>query len=67
VPVPADFRTRPIGDLQLRATEYLVVGLRSEGALQLNPEPDMLLAPGATLIAMATPAGAAELQRYQKI
>jgi len=63
VQVPADFQTRPIGDLQLRAREYLVVGLRTEGRLQLNPEPDMMLAPGSALIAMATPAGAAELRR----
>jgi voltage-gated potassium channel len=63
VQVPADFTTRPLGDLQLRAREYLVVGLRTQGKLQLNPEPDMLLAPGTSLIAMATPAGAAELRR----
>lgn len=63
VQVPPEFATRPIGDLQLRAREYLVVGLRSNGQLQLNPEPDMLLAPGVALIAMATPAGAAELRR----
>lgn len=63
VPVPAGVPTRPIGDLQLRASEYLVLGLRADGQLQLNPEPDMLLAPGTTLIAMATPAGAAELRR----
>ncbi len=63
VAVPPGFKTCPIGDLQLRAAEYLVVGLRSEGALQLNPEPDMLLSPGAALIVMATPAGAAELRQ----
>jgi uncharacterized protein with PhoU and TrkA domain len=39
------------------------MGLRREGQLQLNPEPDMLLAPGSVLIAMATPAGAAELRQ----
>lgn len=61
--VPPECPTRPLGDLQLRAAEYLVVGLRHDGRLQLNPEPDMLIAPGATLIAMATPTGAAELQR----
>lgn len=63
VEVPPGFKTRPVGDLQLRAAEYLVMGLRREGQLQLNPEPDMLLAPGSVLIAMATPAGAAELRR----
>ncbi|MFO1219458.1 MAG: potassium channel protein [Burkholderiaceae bacterium] len=63
VQVPPEFTTRPLGDLQLRAREYLVVGLRSNGQLQLNPEPDMLLAPGTALIAMATPAGAADLRR----
>ncbi|MBL8362397.1 MAG: TrkA family potassium uptake protein [Rubrivivax sp.] len=67
VPVPADAPTRPIGDLQLRASEYLVLGLRVDGQLQLNPEPDMLLAPGTTLIAMATPAGAAELRRRLQV
>ena len=63
VQVPASFGTRPLGDLQLRAREYLVVGLRGEGQLHLNPEPDMLLGPGSALIAMATPSGAAELRR----
>lgn len=63
VPVPDGFGTRPLGDLQLRAREYLVVGVRHEGHLDVNPEPDRLLAPGTTLIAMATPAGAAELRR----
>lgn len=63
VQVPEGFETRPVGDLQLRGREYLVVGLRSQGRLQVNPEPDMLLTPGAALIAMATPAGAAELRR----
>jgi len=63
VQVPEGFPTRPIGDLQLRAREYLVVGLRSQGRMHVNPEPDMLLAPGTVLIAMATPAGAAELRR----
>lgn len=62
VRVPEGFATRPIGDLQLRAREYLVVGLRDQGQLHVNPEPDMLLAPGTVLIAMATPAGAAELR-----
>lgn len=61
--VPQGVPTRPLGDLQLRAKEYLVVGVRSEGELHLNPEPDLLLAPGATLIAMATPTGAEELRR----
>ncbi|MBL8344571.1 MAG: potassium channel protein [Rubrivivax sp.] len=61
--VPDGFQMRPIGDLPLRGREYLVVGLRSQGRLQVNPEPDMLLSPGTALIAMATPTGAAELRR----
>lgn len=63
VQMPPSFATRPLGDLQLRAREYLVVGLRDDGQLHLNPEPDMLLSPGTALIVMATPAGAAELRR----
>jgi voltage-gated potassium channel len=63
VQVPPSFGTRPLGDLQLRASEYLVVGLRGDGQLHLNPEPDMLLSPGSALIALATPAGVAELRR----
>ncbi len=64
VQMPAAFVTRPIGDLQLRASEYLVIGMRRDGQLHLNPEPDMLLSPGTALIAMATPGGAAELRRW---
>jgi voltage-gated potassium channel len=68
VPVPDHFTPRPLGDLQLRATQYLVVGVRrasagAAGGWQLNPEPETELSPGAVLIAMATPAGKLELQR----
>lgn len=63
VPVPEDFRARPLGELELRASEYLVIGLRSAGGWHFNPGPELELAPGATLIAMATPAGVNELQR----
>ncbi len=63
VQVPDGFQTRPIGELQLRAREYLVLGLRIQGRLHVNPESDVLLTPGTVLIAMATPSGAAELRR----
>ena len=62
VPVPPDFRPQPLGDLELRAAEYLVIGLRSSGAWHFNPGPELELVPGSVLIAMATPAGAAELR-----
>jgi voltage-gated potassium channel len=63
VPVPIEFRSRPLGDLELRAAEYLVIGVKSAGGWHFNPGPELELVPGATLIAMATPAGVGELQR----
>jgi len=62
VPVPPDFLRQPLGDLQLRAAGYLVIGMRSAGAWHFNPGPELELVPGAVLIAMATPSGAAELR-----
>ena len=63
VPVPANATERPLGDLQMRASEYLVVGLRIAGVTDLNPGPETMLGPGTVLIALATPAGVGELQR----
>lgn len=63
VPVPPHFRPCPLGDLELRAAEYLVIGVRLAGDWHFNPGPEMELSPGAALIAMATPTGLAELQR----
>jgi voltage-gated potassium channel len=66
ITVPKGFSARPLGDLQLRGNEYLVVGMRTcadEAGWQLNPGPETLLSPGAVLIAMATPEGAQSLRR----
>ncbi len=63
VVVPGDAAGRSLGDLELRASEYLVVGLRSGGELRLNPGPESQLEAGAVLIALASPAGERELQQ----
>ena len=63
VPISAGAAERPLGDLQLRATEYLVVGLRMAGQVDLNPGPETMLEPGMVLIALATPAGLDQLQQ----
>jgi len=61
--VPSHATARPLGDLELRASEYLVVGLRSGGEFRLNPGPETPLEPGDVLIALASPAGQRDLQQ----
>ena len=53
---------RTIGELGLRSSEYVVLALREADNWVFNPREDHLLASGATLIAMATPAGRRALE-----
>lgn len=63
VHVPDDFRSRPIGELDLRARGYIVVAARGQGEWEFNPPPERSLQAGEVLIAIATPQGKQALQQ----
>jgi voltage-gated potassium channel len=63
VAVPLQSASRRLGDLQLRASGYLVLGLRLHGRLELNPGPETPLEPGNVLIVLASRSGKRELEQ----
>jgi voltage-gated potassium channel len=62
VVVPAGMSPRPLGELQLRDSEYLVLGLRQAGRIEINPGPEASLQGGDVLIALASPIGLNDLR-----
>ena len=63
VPVPAAFIPKPLGSLDLRSANFVMLAVRERnGSWQFNPDPDFLVKPGFMLIAMASPQGRMELE-----
>jgi voltage-gated potassium channel len=63
VAVPPHRAACPLGALELRGHGYLVLGVRHQGQLQVNPGPDLLLATGSVLIVLASAPGKQELEQ----
>jgi voltage-gated potassium channel len=63
VSVPQPWVSRPLGDLELRATGHLVLGLRRRGRFEVNPGAEELLQGGDVLIVLASPAGKRDLEQ----
>lgn len=62
VPVPADFKARTLGSLQLAGNNHILLAVReTNGNWLFNPDKGFLLQPGHTLIAMANPLGRQEI------
>ena len=63
IPVPGGFIPKPMGALQTRGENYILLAARERnGNWRFNPDAQYLLKPGFTLIAMATPEGRRELE-----
>lgn len=63
VDVPAQRASKPLGDLDLRGSGYLVLGVRHQGKLEVNAGPETLLSSGSVLIVLASAEGKRDLEQ----
>ena len=64
VTVPAGFPTTRLGDLRVRSIDYILLAVRAEGDWAFNPTDEYLLSAGNVVIAMASPAGRAQIEMH---
>ncbi len=62
VTLPAHYRARALGELNLRSPDYIMVAVRVGRDWRFNPQDDFMLQPGHVLLAMATPSGRQEFE-----
>ncbi|NTV10340.1 MAG: potassium channel family protein [Zoogloea sp.] len=62
VNVPINFEPRPLGSLQLRSANYVLLAVRQDGNFIFNPSKDFQLLPGQVILAMTSPLGRHELE-----
>ncbi len=60
--IPADFKPRPLGTLQLRSGDYVLLAVRTHADWLFNPPKDFMLEPSFHLIARASPHGRLQLE-----
>ena len=64
VTVPANFPPTQIGNLCLRSADYILLAVRADGEWAFNPTDDYLLCGGNVIVAMASPAGRAQIEMH---
>lgn len=62
--VPGRFPPTPIGDLRIRNADYILLAVRAEGEWAFNPTDEYLLCAGNVIVAMASPAGRAQIEAH---
>lgn len=62
IAVPESFTPRPLGSVQLRSPDYILVAVRIGKDWRFNPPDDFELHPGHILVAMTTPSGRKEFE-----
>ncbi|MEY2633756.1 MAG: hypothetical protein RIR00_2410, partial [Pseudomonadota bacterium] len=61
--IPAGFIPKPLGSLELRSPDYVLLAVRQRNSeWTFNPPKDYILKPGFTIIAMASPHGRQEIE-----
>lgn len=64
VPVPAGWTPCRLSELGRRSASHMLLGVRLDGRLELNPGDDFWLEPGQILLIMADAAGRQALERH---
>lgn len=62
IAIPEDFAPRPLGSLELRSPDYVLLAVRTHEDWVFNPGENFPLQPGYHLIAMASPHGRQEIE-----
>lgn len=62
VVVPESFNPKPLGEMGLKDTSYILLAVRRRGDWVFNPPADFIVQPGHALITMASPQGRFEIE-----
>ena len=62
VAVPESFTAKPLGEMGLKGTSYILLAVRRRGDWVFNPPAEFVVQPGHVLIAMASPHGRFQIE-----